>query len=79
MWWLFEKLSETASQVAYRYSRESQDCDGKIVFDKKRYDIIDFQHSHNDHSEFDKKTAIDKFACFVADEGYPDRRRVVCG
>ena len=34
MWWLYEKTAETANQIIYRYSRESNDLDGEIIFDK---------------------------------------------
>ena len=79
MWWLFEKVSEAATQIIYRYSRESNECSGRIVFDKQTHDIVEFMHCAKDHSEFDKKVAIGKFICCVVDEGFPDKRKVVCG
>ena len=79
MWWLFEKIAETASSAIYKYAREAYECSGKIEFDKKNSSVVSFEPCEKDHTEFDRNVAISKFTFFVAGEGFPDRRRVVCG
>lgn len=79
MWWLFQKVSDAAGQVVYNYSRGSDDKTGRIVYNKSRQEIVEFKHCSNDSSNFDRKVAVDKFACFVIDEGFPSIRKVVCG
>ena len=37
MWWLFEKVSETAEEIIYRYSTGSDALDGIITYSKKAW------------------------------------------
>lgn len=37
MWWLFEKISETAEEIIYRYSTGSSDLDGIITYNKEAW------------------------------------------
>ncbi len=37
MWWFFEKISETAEEIIYRYSTSSDALDGIITYNKKAW------------------------------------------
>ena len=79
MWWLFVKAAETANQIIYRYSTESQDLDGEIVFDKITEEWGISRRSARDRdSNWCCMKAEEKF-WRVVEEGFPERRKVVIG
>ncbi|MEG0259190.1 MAG: hypothetical protein RR651_04895 [Lysinibacillus sp.] len=35
MWWKLKKIIDDEKQIVYRYSRESDELDGEVAFDKE--------------------------------------------
>ena len=78
MWWLFEKISDTAKTALYAYSRETRDLDGQIIIDKRTREIMLLRPCASDcDSQFSQDKAIEK-AYIMIRLNYPDHWQVAC-
>ena len=80
MRWKFVRVFINERFVQYRYSRETDDLDGIIQYDKKTEDIIIIKPCENDKgSELSQSIAKEHFYWNVIQEGLPESRYVACG
>lgn len=79
MWLLYQLIEETDTIYRYAYSRETNDLDGIIVYDKKTGETTVEKPCAKDKGiKFSINHAAESFE-FVIDEGFPARRMVAFG
>lgn len=79
MWWLFLKTEESRRLIRYAYSRESEELDGIIQYDREKNEVLLIKPCRADEgSAFSERKAKEMFR-FVVREGFPERRQVACG
>lgn len=79
MQWWYKLLFEDESKYVYGYSRESKECDGRIVYSKKDGIAIMEKPSKKDEAyETSAEASLEHFY-YVVEEGFPKERHVCCG
>ena len=79
MWWLYVKAAETANQIIYRYSTESKDLDGEIIFDKVTEEWGMSRPSAKDKDNNLCCMKADENFRYVVEKGFPERNLVGIG
>ena len=80
MWWVFVQKENSDNIAVYYYSRESEDLDGVIIYNKSTETVeVSIPCSEDKNNEWCQDKAVGKFISCVIDENYPAKRRVVIG
>ncbi len=79
MRWKYKKLFVSERFVQYSYSRESDDLDGIIQYNRITEEIVVLIPCAGDkESSYSQKKAIEHFYQVIS-EGFPESRYVACG
>lgn len=79
MQWWYKLIEEDDSKYVYAYSRESKECDGRIVYLKKEGIAIIEKPSKKDEAyETSAEASLVHFYTIVQ-EGFPKEYHVCCG
>ena len=79
MQWWYKLIEEDESKYVYAYSRESKECDGRIVYLKKDDVAIMEKPSKKDEAYETSAEASHEHFYYVVKEGFPKKRHVCCG
>lgn len=80
MRWWFSKIIENDRMIEYAYSRESEFCDGRIVYSKAERKAIMVKPSATDKGNTRLESqSLSHFYGQVVNENFPDKRYVCCG
>lgn len=79
MWWLYKLIKSDKSVYEYAYSRESNNLDGRLVYDSSTGDItVTKRESKDSKSVFCEEKAIEHFYTVIKN-GLPEEYQVACG
>ncbi len=80
MRWKFRRAFINKRFVQYSYSRETDEMDGIIQYDRETEEIKILKPCENDKdSELSQSIAMEHFYWNVIQEGLPENRYVACG
>ena len=78
MRWLFERKAESTKRVIYRYSRDSNDLDGLVVYDKRMEEAFIYDPCVEDRYSYpNRKESLAHFINYVVERSFPERKKVV--
>ena len=77
MWWLFVQKSESSKRVIYSYSRNSENLDGIVIYDKRMEEAYIFDPCREDMDSYkDRNVTLGHFFNYVVDRAFPERKKV---
>lgn len=78
MYWWYKLLEKNGDVYRYAYSRESDICDGIIVYSATTQTAIIEKVSKTDRTLWEQQKSLEHFSKVIK-EGFPKQRQVCCG